>query len=239
MKALILNSGMGSRMKNLTIDRPKCMVQIDDESTILQRQLELLLRYNIDDIIITTGYKNDILVDYINHDLNYLFKSAKISFIHNDIYDKTNYIYSMYLAKALLNDDIILMHGDLVFEEKVIEKLLDGKFSKMIVSSEVELPLKDFKAKIINKKIVEISIDTFDNSFAAQPLYYFKKNDFKVWMDEIVNFINSGISNVYAENAFNKISDKIDLFPLDIKDLLCMEVDCENDLKIVKNKLER
>ena len=239
MKALILNSGMGSRMKNLTKDRPKCMVLINDKTTILQRQLELLLNYNIKDIIITTGYKNDILVNYIKNDLNYLFNYTNISFVYNDIYDKTNYIYSMYLAKELLNDDIVLMHGDLVFEEKVIKQLLNSDSSEMIVSSSEVLPLKDFKAKIVNNKIVEISIDCFDNSFAAQPLYYLKKNDFKIWLDEIVNFIDLGINNVYAENAFNKISERINLLPLDIKDLLCMEVDCENDLKIVKNKLER
>lgn len=239
MKALILNSGLGSRMNNLTSNMPKCMVNINDDYTILQRQLELLIKYDIKNIIITTGYKKDVLTNYINNNLKNLLLGVNLTLVHNDLYEDTNYIYSMYLANKYLDDDIILLHGDVVFEEKVLAELLRNDSSKMIVSSSVPLPKKDFKARIFDDKIVEISIDCFDNSLAAEPFYLYKMKDFKIWMNEIINFINIGNNKVYAENAFNSVSQAIDLKPLDIKDSLCMEVDCLDDLNIVKNKLER
>ena len=121
MKALILNSGLGSRMGVLTKDHPKCMTEISAADTILSRQLKLLKKVNITDIVITTGYYDKVLIDYcesLNLGLNFIF-------VNNPVYDKTNYIYSIYCAKEHLDDDIILMHGDLVFEYSVLTDLLN------------------------------------------------------------------------------------------------------------------
>lgn len=144
MKALILNSGLGSRMGVLTKDHPKCMTEIFSNETILSHQLKLLKKAKIEDIIITTGYYDQVLIDYcesLNLGLNF-------TFVNNPVYDKTNYIYSIYCARDLLVDDIILMHGDLVFEESVLRDLLDDKNSCMKVSSTIPLPEKDFKAVV-------------------------------------------------------------------------------------------
>ena len=112
MKALILNSGFGSRMGSLTSEHPKCMTEISATDTILSRQLRLLKNAGINEIVITTGYYDQVLVDYCNS----LDMDLKITFVNNPLFDKTNYIYSIYRAKELLDDDIVLMHGDLVFE---------------------------------------------------------------------------------------------------------------------------
>lgn len=77
----------------------------------------------------------------------------KIQFINNPKYGETNYIYSIYLAREFLKDEIILMHGDLVYEESVLQDVIDAKYSCMTVSSTVELPEKDFKAVIQNGRI--------------------------------------------------------------------------------------
>ena len=111
MKALILNSGLGSRMGALTKDHPKCMTEISATDTILSRQLKLLNKANITDIVITTGYYDQVLIDYCES----LNLGLNVTFVNNPVYDKTNYIYSIYCARDLLDDDIILMHGDLVF----------------------------------------------------------------------------------------------------------------------------
>ena len=92
MKALILNSGLGHRMGDLTFEHPKCMTEISMRETIIQRQLKLLAEAGIQEVVITTGYYNDVLVDYCNslpYDINY-------TFVYNPIYGQTNYIYSIY-----------------------------------------------------------------------------------------------------------------------------------------------
>jgi choline kinase len=73
-----------------------------------------------------------------------------IKFIQNTIYEETNYIYSIYCAKEELKDDIVLMHGDLVFEENILDKALNFSDSCMVTSSTVPLPDKDFKAVVDN-----------------------------------------------------------------------------------------
>ena len=115
MKALILNSGMGTRMGEITSEHPKCMTEINERETILSRQLKQLSEYGIEEVVMTTGYFDDILIKYcISLDL-----PIKYEFIKNSRFSETNYIYSIYCAREYLNDDIILMHGDLVFDNQV------------------------------------------------------------------------------------------------------------------------
>ena len=69
MKALILNSGLGHRMGVLTSEHPKCMTELSADETILSRQLNLLLKAGVTEVVMTTGYFDKVLVDYC-HSLN-------------------------------------------------------------------------------------------------------------------------------------------------------------------------
>ena len=131
MKALILNSGLGSRMGVLTSDHPKCMTEVSARETILSRQLKQIAGAGSTEIIITTGYYDSVLVSYCNS----LELPVHITYVKNPIYDQTNYIYSIYCAKDYLDDDIVLMHGDLVFETEVFDRLVSSPVSCMTVSS--------------------------------------------------------------------------------------------------------
>ena len=117
MKALILNSGMGTRMGVLTKEHPKCMTNISEKETILSSQLSKLVELGIKDVVITTGYFNSVLVEYCNS----LNLPLNVEFSFNPLFDKTNYIYSIFCARDILSDDdIVLMHGDMVFEKVFI-----------------------------------------------------------------------------------------------------------------------
>ena len=236
MKVLILNSGLGSRMGNETKKHPKCMTNLTEKETIISRQLDLLYENGLNDIVITTGPFEKELIDYVNS-LNF---DLNIKFINNDKYRETNYIYSIYKAREELNDDIILMHGDLVFSDEVLKMVMESKNSVMTVSSTVDLPEKDFKAVISDdNKIVKVGVDFFDHALACQPLYKLNKEDWLLWLNNIENYINSGKNKCYAENAFNEISDKVNIYPLDIENMLCGEIDNIEDLKIMKKRLWR
>ena len=95
MKALILNSGLGSRMGVLTSEHPKCMTELNSKETILSRQLNMIVAAGIKEVVITTGYYDGVLVNYCNS----LDLPLHITFVKNPIFDKTNYIYSIYCAK--------------------------------------------------------------------------------------------------------------------------------------------
>ena len=234
MKALILNSGLGQRMGVITNEHPKCMTEIAYDNTILSRQLKQLVLFGVEEVVITTGYYDKVLVDYCNA----LHLPLKYSFVNNPIYDKTNYIYSIYCAMdQLKEDDIILMHGDLVFESRVMEAVLDSEHSCMVVSSTLPLPQKDFKAVVKDGRIEKVGIEFFDYALAAQPLYKIKKEDWLVWLQNIEKYCEAGNRNVYAENAFNEVSDQCKIYPCDVQDMLCAEIDTPEDLLAVSQKV--
>ena len=235
MKALILNSGIGSRMGVLTSEHPKCMTDLTFTETILSRQLRQLCEFDIQEVVLTTGYYDQVLINYCRS----LNLPVKFTFVKNPIYKETNYIYSIYCAREYLNDDILLMHGDLVFDNEVLEKVLSSSLSCMVVSSSVELPEKDFKARLNNGLITEIGINVFDDAVSAQPLYFLKKADWMIWLNKIEEFCESDVRNVYAEEAFNRIENKFQLFPVDVHNLLCSEIDNQHDLTIVSEELKK
>ena len=218
----------------LTSEHPKCMTEISHDNTILSRQLRQLVEYGIEEVVMTTGYFDQVLVDYCN----FLRLPLKITFINNPLYDKTNYIYSIYCAKeSLMDDDILLMHGDLVFENLVLEAVINSPESCMTVSSTVPLPEKDFKAVIKDGRIEKVGIEFFDNAMAAQPLYKILKEDWLVWLKNIEKFCENDNRKVYAENAFNEVSDQCKIYPCDVKDMLCAEIDTPEDLEVVSKKV--
>ena len=234
MKVIILNSGLGKRMGEYTTHLPKCLVELNHTETILSRQLRMLEKTGINRVIMTTGPYHLIQKEYIDR----LALKLDITLVNNYHYATTNYIYSIYLARDYLEDDILLLHGDMVFEEKVLQLLLNSTVSSMAVSTLFPLPEKDFKAVIRDGKVEAVGIEFFESAVAAQPMYLLKKKDWIVWLEKICDYCQSGQTACYAENAFNKVSHKMKLYPLDMKNLLCQEVDTIADLLEVQSRLK-
>lgn len=234
MKALILNSGLGSRMGGITSENPKCMTKISECETILSRQLRILVKSGIEEVVITTGYYDGVLVNYCNS----LDLPIHFTFVKNPIYDQTNYIYSIYCAREYLDDDIILMHGDLVFENEVFDRVLASESSCMTVSSTLPLPEKDFKAHVVDGKVMAVDVDIFNEAVEAQALYKLYNNDWKVWLNKIIEFCENNNRKVYAENALNELNGAANIHALDVQNLLCAEIDNPEDLTIVSSKLK-
>lgn len=234
MKALILNSGLGHRLGVLTSEHPKCMTEISSADTILSRQLKLLVKAGIQDVVMTTGYFDNILVNYC-HSLNL---PLHITFVNNPFYRETNYIYSIYCAREFLRDeDILLLHGDLVFEISVLEDILRAEESCMKVSSTLPLPEKDFKAVIRDGMVQAVGVEFFESAMEAQALYKLNRSDWNLWLDKICAFCEHDQRSCYAETALNEITDVCRIRAYDVQDRLCAEIDTPEDLAVVTAKL--
>ena len=120
MQAIILAAGMGKRLKELTHDNTKCMVQVCGE-TLIERMLRQQDRLNLERVVIVVGYQGRRLIDFVSS----LDIKTPIEFIENPIYNKTNNIYSLSLAKErLLEDDTLLFESDIIFEDSVLDALV-------------------------------------------------------------------------------------------------------------------
>lgn len=121
MQALILAAGMGKRLKGLTENNTKCMVKVNGV-TLAERMLSQLDRKHLSRIVIVTGYEGQKLVDYISG----LNISTPVVYVENTVYDRTNNIYSLYLARDYLGEeDTLLFESDIIFEDAVLGLLLD------------------------------------------------------------------------------------------------------------------
>lgn len=233
MDALILNSGNGTRMGTLTQNQPKCLTVLQGNQTILSRQLNILQKVGVTHFIITTGKYHDAIKKYIES----LKISAKFTFVQNPLADSTNYIYSMSLT-SFLQGDILLLHGDLVFDEEVARKVASYKKGCMVVSTTKPLPQKDFKAILKQGYVEKVGIYFFDGAVAAQPFYHLTAELWEKWKLKIKDFCEVGKTTVYAEDALNELTLSKDLWGLDCKDLLCDEIDTPSDLIKVRERLQ-
>ena len=181
MQAVILAAGMGKRLKELTQNNTKCMVKVNGV-TLIDRMLHQIERQHMSRIIIVVGYEGQKLIDYIAT----LDIHTPIIYINNPIYDKTNNIYSLALAKEwLIKDDTLLFESDLIFEDSVLNELLldprdtlalvdkyepwmDGTCIKLGEDDAIEefIPGKRFKFEEIKKYYKTVNLYKFSRHFS-------------------------------------------------------------------------
>ena len=211
MKALIFNSGVGMRMGPLTAERPKCLLPLADGETVLSRQLRILSENGISEAVITTGgFSEMIYAEAVR-------SGMKITAVMNEKYAETNYIYSMYLAeKFIADDDILMLHGDLVFDGRIVSKLMDMTGSACITDRTAPLPEKDY-------------------CFALQPMYRLENAAVRAWCVKVSEFVNAGKTDVYAENALNMTAEELDIKEVSYSGIFVSEIDTAEDYKNVLN----
>lgn len=225
MKAIILASGVGKRLRPLTDRYPKSLLRVGGK-TLIDFQLETLAEHGVRDIVITTGHIGKKLEEHVRDN-----SAVPVQFVYNPKYKSTNYIYSLWLTKGLIDDDVILLHGDLIFDSILIRKLLDAQGNLVLVNRYMTSPEKDFKALIKRGRVVRIGVNlSGPGTFFCAPLYRFSKTDFLLWLDKIEDFVRGGKVDCYAEDALNEITHDVLLRPLYFKEF-CTEIDTKADLE--------
>lgn len=230
MKAVILAAGRGTRMPEYTAQTPKALVSVGGVP-ILERILDAIQIVGIRDVVITTGHFSEKLKAFIASQKK--FTEMNITYAFDPDYATTNYIASMWAARRLLDEDILLFHGDMVFDQHILEGIQKSKTSAVCVREGGKLPEKDFKARVQDGRVVEIGVDVFGpDACACMPIYKLRKADMGLWMTEIGKLVKAGDVLSYAEKGLNAASDRIHLaaFPCTMEDI-CMEVDTVEDLR--------
>lgn len=210
MKALIFNSGLGNRVGEFSKTHHKSMLPMPNGETIFGRQIRILKECGIKEFIVTTGpFKEQLEKEANRKD----FEELEFTFVENPIYDKTNYIYSMYLASKYLDDDMLFLHGDLVFDKELAKKfILNEAIDMAMVNKALPRPEKDFKGRVENNKILEVSVKIFDdNCYAFQPFYKLCRTTVRAWCDKVAEYVDAGTVSVYAENAMNEIFPELNV----------------------------
>ena len=175
MQAVILAAGMGKRLKGLTKDRTKCMVEVNGV-TLIDRMLRQIEAHKLSRIVIVVGYEDEKLIDYIDT----LNIETPITYIHNPIYDKTNNIYSLALAKDYLcSDDTLLFESDIIVEDSVIDLLLDDKRETLALVDKYESWMDGTCVKLRDDDSIESFVSRKDFKFNETNEYFKTVNIYK------------------------------------------------------------
>lgn len=167
MQAIMLAAGKGSRLGKYTKNNTKCMLEVYGK-TLLERAIDALLLAGIKDFIIVLGYKGENVKKYIRE--KELDKKINIIYVDNDVYDTTNNIYSLYLAKDyLIKDDTILLESDLIYDVSIVKKLVDSKYDSAAVIAKYE--------EWMDGTVVTLNDEGFINSFIERKNFEYKNAD--------------------------------------------------------------
>jgi len=175
MQGLILAAGMGKRLKELTQNNTKCMVKVNGV-TLIDRMLHQLDALSLSKIVIVVGYEGKKLVDYIGT----LNIATPIRYVENPIYDKTNNIYSLALAKNfLLEEDTLLLESDIIFEDSVLQALLEDPRETLALVDKYEAWMDGTCVKIGEDDSIESFVPGKRFVFEDIPHYYKTVNIYK------------------------------------------------------------
>lgn len=223
MNAIILAAGMGTRLRPLTNDRPKCLVAVNGVQMV-ERQIQFLKEKGIDDITLISGYKAEALA--------YLKDKYGVDIVFNDRYDTCNNINSLYIVKERFRDTYVL-EGDVFMDKNVL--LSDVSQStyfarKKKYENEWGLEVDE------NNRLVKINIGAGEG-FLMSGISYWKKKDCQkiiAHMEEV--YASKDYTNLYWDNMVLDIYPELDIHVKEIEDIY--EIDTPEELKEVESKLK-
>lgn len=236
--AIILAAGRGSRMKHLTDNMPKCMMQINNK-TIIRRTIEILKYKNINNIIVVTGYKSDILTNYIRS------FDKSITFINNSAWAITNSIYSMFLVSKYLHDTLVIDSDIYINNPDCI--LTEVEFSGY--SAVKTYNSKEWNLHVNDEHIIDYVHTDYSNANVLTdnclPII-----DISYWLNKDSKFIDSTIKSLIltatSKDVYNQYWDEVPLRHLlhalslkryDINEDDAIEFDTEEELNDIRSKV--
>lgn len=242
MKAVILAAGMGTRLNPLTDKRPKCLIEVNGES-ILKTGLRHLSHLGIEETVIVVGYAKEQIMD----EIGYEFNSMKISYIENNIFDKTNNMYSLWLARGYLEAGCILIEGDVVFEEEIVSKLqksdenksywLVDKFSKEMDGCMIKTKNDGHihAIQIIRSKLTDLEPNSFKSVGILKITPEFGKH-LSQWLSRSVK---DGDVNIYYDLVISENINSYPVYALDVNGSMWFEIDDIHDLRKAETLFSR
>ena len=242
MQVIILAAGMGRRLGELTQDNTKCMVTVNGVRLIdrLLRQL-VSVSNPLHRIVIVIGYEGKKLKEYLGNS----YQHIPLEYVENPIYNKTNNIYSLFLAKEeLAYDDTLLVESDLIFEDGVFEKVLSNPFPNLAVVAKYESWMDGTMVVLDGENNIVTFVPKSAFSYNDVERYYKTANIYKFSRDfsvtKYIPFLEAYSkamgTNEYYESVLRVLSmlDKTGLKGLPIDNMKWYEIDDVQDLDIAE-----
>ena len=241
MQAIILAAGMGRRLGEYTKDNTKCMLPVNG-IRLIDRLLSQLSKLELNRVVIVVGYKGQNLINYIGNRYN---RQLKIEYVENPIYDKTNNIYSLALAKdKLQEDDTLLIESDLIFDDGMFSLLTENPYPNLALVAKYETWMDGTMVRLdADNNIVNFvpkaafDYNETDSYYKTVNIYKFSREFSQTKYVPFLEAYSKAVgNNEYYENVLRIISflNSHDLKALPITNEKWYEIDDKQDLDIAE-----
>ena len=240
MQAIILAAGMGRRLGEFTADNTKCMLEVNGVR-LIDRMLHQLSSLGLSRIVIVIGYEGQKLKCYLTKN----YPSCPIEFVENSVYDKTNNIYSLWLARGLMSEeDTLLLESDLIYEDAILEAAVNSEDENVALVSKYETWMDGTMVRINDERNIVNFIPKVAFKYSDTDYYYKTVNIYKFSREFVVNhylpFLEAYIKvlgeNEYYEQVLRVITliDNAGIKALPITGMHWYEIDDVQDLRIAE-----
>ena len=239
VRAIILAAGTASRLRPLTSNTPKCLLRVG-ERTLLQRSMDALIQNGIRQFVIVTGYLHEMIEDFVRQTYA---DSICVSFIHNERYETTNNIYSLWLARPEADGrDVLLLDSDLLYDPKIIARVLADTHNNVLTLIRHELGEEEMKVVMASDgNITEISKTCNPTLAAGESLGIERMSGnytAELYKELDIMMNREHFENKFYELAFQRLIAEGHTFSvLDVTDLFSCELDTVEDFENAKQRI--
>ncbi len=239
MKAIILAAGMASRLRPLTLTTPKSLLKVGERS-LLQRSMDALIANGVKEFCIVTGYLHEMIEDFVKKQYA---DSIKVTFIYNNVYETTNNIYSLWLARPFAEgEEVLLLDSDLLYDPQIVARVLATDAPNVLTLIRHELGEEEMKVVTdAQGSIKEISKTCNPADAAGESLGIEKMGVAytKALYKELEPMMNEEhLENVFYERAFERLIPQGHTYKvLDVTELFSCELDTIEDFENAKAKI--
>lgn len=222
MKALIMAAGRGTRISRYIDGKPKCTVDIGGMS-LIENTIKQLNKSGICDIAIVLGYNGKAIEK--------LLRGYNVKFYYNYFYDVTNSIASAWMAKDFIKDDILILNGDVFFEQDLLQKILNEKMSPVLFCDNTRKEEADYKFYYENNKLIKYGKELSGKDITGEYIGIAKINKefIDIFKSQLEKMIKNQKHNLWWENVLYSLINKHDIYVKDIKGMFWAEVDYIED----------
>ncbi|MBR4645310.1 MAG: phosphocholine cytidylyltransferase family protein [Bacteroidaceae bacterium] len=239
MKAIILAAGMASRLRPLTLTTPKSLLKVGERS-LLQRSMDALIANGVREFCIVTGYLHEMIEEFVKKQYA---DSIQVTYIYNKVYETTNNIYSLWLARPFAEgQEVLLLDSDLLYDPQIVTRVLASDAPNVLTLIRHELGEEEMKVVTDeNGSIKEISKTCNPADAAGESLGIEKMGkDYTLALyKELEPMMNEEhLENVFYERAFERLIPQGYTYKvLDVTELFSCELDTIEDFENAKAKI--
>lgn len=222
-KAIILAAGKGTRLYPLTLEKPKCLLEVGGMS-VINRQIAVIREMGIEDIVMVVGYKKEVIMSQVG---------AKVRYREYLNFDETNNLHTLWSVRDELNNAFICFFSDLIFDADLIRKAMVSNNDICMVCNTNKILEGTMRIKLTDGKLTGVGghIPVSEGSGNFLGIAKFSKRGANLLVDQMRKMV-SGHKNDYYTIAIDVLAKKgIEIGYVNLDDSLWVEIDTEKDLE--------